>query len=575
MKLAGIVSTRQGKLEGDSDAGIERFRGIPFARPPTGDLRFRAPEPPESWTGTRDARSFGASAPQIGPVNRLIRTVIGAAGSTQSQDCLYLNVWTPRSDRSRRPVMVWLHGGAFILGSGATRIYDGSRLAERGDVVVVTINYRLGALGFLDWRSVGRGAGQVEANLGIRDQIAALEWVRDNIEAFGGDPENVTVFGESAGAMSTATLLGIPAARGLFHKAILQSGAAHNVSRETKASRVAGYFCEALELDGLTLEALQALPVTDIMRAQARASMRIGLDDGMMAWQPCVDGDLIPEQPLAVVERGGAASIPMLIGTNRDEFKLFTFTSRDRLDDAELVERMHRIAERCGLADGGLSDQLTMTYGSTVGQRDPGANQRWVAMQSDRIFHYPATRLADAQAAHQPKTYCYLFDWRPPLVGRALGSCHGLDLPFVFGGVRSVLLRAGLVADRSAGPLCDYMQDAWTAFAHTGEPRPGDPMDWPAYDLRRREAKGLGSKRRIIKDPHEGARKFWGPLIPDGEVRLSVASEVGAPEARPPEPLPASDSRAAIDPPRPSTDPPQAPDSPQAPGSRSARGRSS
>jgi len=499
---------------------MDRFKGIPFARPPVGELRFRAPEPVESWVGVREAKDFGASAPQVGPVNRLIRSVIGAAGNRQSQDCLYLNVWTPGCDRKRRPVMLWIHGGAFILGSGATRLYDGARLAQRGDVVVVTINYRLGALGFLNWKSVCGAGEEPQANLGIRDQVAALEWVRDNIEAFGGDPENVTVFGESAGAMSTATLLGVPAARGLFHKAILQSGAAHNVSRERKASRVAGYFTEALGLDELTLEALQALTVTDLMRAQARASVRIGLDDGMMAWQPCVDGDLIPEQPLAAVSRGDAAEIPMLIGTNRDEFKLFTFTNRDHLDDATLVARVHRIAERCDFGDERLADRLMGTYGATVGQRNPGANQRWVALQSDRIFHYPAARLADVQAQHQPKVFSYLFDWKPPVLGGALGSCHGLDLPFVFGGARGALLRAGLVANRAAGPLCDYMQDAWIAFARTGEPHQGDSAEWPAYELKGRYTKGLGAKFRTLKDPHEAAREFWEPLIPDGEVRL-------------------------------------------------------
>jgi para-nitrobenzyl esterase len=521
MKLSVIVSTRYGQLQGEREQKIDRFRGIAFARPPVGDLRFRAPEPPESWPGVRDAKDYGPSSPQVGPVNRVIRGMIGAAGSRQSQDCLYLNVWTPGCDGNRRPVMFWIHGGAFILGSGAIRLYDGARLARRGDVVVVTINYRLGALGFLDWKSVC-GQGEVpQANLGTRDQVAALEWVRDNIEAFGGDPENVTVFGESAGAMSTATLLGVPKARGLFHKAILQSGAAHNVSRETKASRVAGYFTEALGLDELTLEKLQELPITEIMGAQVRASVRIGLDNGMMAWQPTVDGDLIPEQPLAAVARGDVADVPLLIGTNRDEFKLFTFTDRDRLDDAGLVERVHQIADRCDVGDERLADRLMGTYGPIVGERNPGANQRWVALQSDRIFHYPAARLADLQAQHQPKTYSYLFDWQPPILGRALGSCHGLDLPFVFGGARGALLRAGLVADRAAGPLCDYMQDAWISFAQTGEPHQGDASDWPAYELRRRYTKGLGAKLRIFKDPHEAAREFWEPLIPDGEVRLA------------------------------------------------------
>ncbi len=525
IQLAGIVSTRYGKLQGEEARGIATFKSIPFARPPLGELRFRAPTAPESWTGVRDATAFGPSSPQIGPVNPLIRRVIGAAGSGTSQDCLYLNVWTPGCDEKRRPVMVWIHGGAFILGSGSTRMYDGVRLARRGNVVLVTLNYRLGALGFLDWKSVAASGESPQANLGIRDQIAALEWVRDNIEAFGGDPENVTVFGESAGAMSTGTLLGVPSARGLFHKAILQSGATHNISRERKSSRVAGYFAEALGLDTLSLDTLQKLSTTDIMRAQARASVRIGLDNGMMAWQPTVDGDLIPDQPLAAVERGDAAGIPMLIGTNRDEFKLFTFTSRERLNDKELIARVQRIAERSGFGDELSADHIEGTYGRLEGKRDTSANERWVALQSDRIFHYPAVRLADLHAQHEPKTYCYLFDWRPPVIGRALGACHGLELPFVFGGARGALIRAGLFTDRTARPLSDYMQDAWIAFARTGMPHRGDETEWPAYEGERRSTKRLGRTRSVLSDPHRSAREFWAPLIPDGEVRLPATGK--------------------------------------------------
>jgi para-nitrobenzyl esterase len=451
-------------------------------------------------------------------VNRLIRGIIGAAGRRQSQDCLYLNVWTPRCDNKRRPVLVWIHGGAFILGSGSTALYDGGRLARRGDVVVVTINYRLGALGFLNWQTICDGEDRPPSNLGIRDQIAALEWVRDNIEGFGGDPDNVTVFGESAGAMSIGTLLGVPAARGLFHKAILQSGAAHNISTEAKAARVAEYFIEALELENPSPEALRELPVTRLMQAQARTTMRIGLDDGMMAWQPCIDGELLPEQPLVAIDRGDAAHIPILIGTNRDEFKLFTFADRNRMDDAQFIKRVRRIVGRSDAGEDQVIERLMGTYGPRMGERDPGANQRWVALQSDRIFHYPATRLADAQSNHQPNTYTYLFDWRPPLLGGALGACHGLEIPFVFGRMRAGVMRAGLVADRTAGPLSDAMQKAWASFARTGQPDLGKLPEWPAYERKDHYTMSLGGNRRVLKDPHESARAFWEPLIPNGEV---------------------------------------------------------
>ena len=448
----------------------------------------------------------------------MIQGLIGAAGSRQSQDCLYLNVWTPKCDGARRPVMVWIHGGAFILGAGSTSLYSGEHLATRGDVVVVTINYRLGALGFLSWKGAYSGPDMPPANLGLRDQLAALHWVRDNIEVFGGDPGNVTVFGESAGAMSIGTLLGVPGSRGLFHKAILQSGAAHNVSSPDKAERVAAQFFECLGIDDPSPETLMEIPVRRLMEAQSRATVGIGLENGMMAWQPCVDGDLIAETPLAAIERGAARDIPILIGTNRDEYRLFTFVDRDRVNDVELAQRVRRIARRGQSADAALAERILNTYGPTTGERDLGANERWVSLQSDRIFHYPATRLADAQSAHQARTFAYLFEWTLPLIGGGLGACHGLDLPFVFGATRGGILRLGLVADRTAGRLADVMQDAWVAFARTGEPAADKLPDWPAYETHRRYTMTLGGSRGVVKDPHEAAREFWGPLIPNGEV---------------------------------------------------------
>jgi para-nitrobenzyl esterase len=419
--------------------------------------------------------------------------------------------------------MVWIHGGAFILGSGSTALYSGERLAAAGDVVVVTINYRLGALGFLDWRALASGPERPPSNLGLRDQVAALEWVRDNIEGFGGDPDNVTVFGESAGAMSIGTLLGVPSARGLFHKAILQSGAAHNVSTEEKARRVAECFAESLGVDDPTPDALRALSVTELMGAQARTTMRMGLDDGTMAWQPCIDGDFLPEAPLVAVDRGDVAAVPMLIGTNRDEFKLFTFADRNRMTDAQFVSRVRRISRRAEAGEERLVERLMGTYGPRIGERDPGANERWVRLQSDRIFHYPATRLADAQSTHQPETWSYLFEWRLPLLGGALGACHGLEIPFVFGTLRSGVMRASLVADRRAGGLSDRMQRAWTSFARTGRPDLGGEPEWPAHEPKRRYTMTLGGGRGVLKDPHEGAREFWEPLIPLLEVPSSDA----------------------------------------------------
>ena len=497
------------------------FKGIPYARPPIGKLRFQAPEPMKTWRGVRLARAYGPAAPQIGPVHRLIRTIIGAAGSKQSQDCLHLNVWTPAVDGGRRPVLVWIHGGAFILGSGSTPLYSGRRLSARGDVVVVTLNYRLGALGFLSWQGLGGSEGGPPANLGLRDQIAALEWVRDNIENFGGDPENVTLFGESAGAMSAATLLALSRAEGLFHRVILQSGAAHNVSSPETAARVAETFVESLELRGPPLKQIMSLSVTRIMRAQARTSARVGIEDGILAWQPCVDGDLVPEQPLRALARHGGSKVPLLIGTNRDEFKLFMALDRVRLDDRRLEERIRRLLPGCDAEGDSLADQALATYERAAGPHARDPSERWAAFQGDRVFHYPATRLADVQADQQPKTYAYLFEWAPPLVGRTLGSCHGIELPFVFGGVRTMLGRAGLLANPGAQRLCTRIQDAWLAFARLGEPGHVDLPEWPAYSRFCRSTMSLSGECSLREDPHEKGREFWDPIEREGQSRFS------------------------------------------------------
>jgi para-nitrobenzyl esterase len=514
--MGSIVRTRSGRIEGGDKRGVEVYRGVPFAQPPVGALRFRAPEPPIPWQNVRRATDYGPSAPQIGPVNRFIRTMIGATGRTQSQDCLYLNVWTPKADGKRRPVMVWLHGGAFILGSGSTPLYAGWRMARRGDVVVVTINYRLGVHGFLSGRSLARGAEHPPENLGIRDQIAALEWVRDNIDAFGGDPENVTIFGESAGGMSVGTLLGAPAARGLFHKAILQSGAAHNVWTAEQADRVTEAFVEALGRPEITWDEITRLPVTELMGAQVRVSARLGLQGGVLAWQPALDGDLLPTLPLQAVQAGNAAEVPMLIGTNRDEWKLFMIGDPGArgMSNEDLSARIARALRAC--PDGGetLRVEAANAYWHVHGPSGGEPAERWSAFMSDRIFHYPAVRLADLHSARQPAVYAYSFDWTPPATAGLVGACHGLEIPFVFGSLRAAWMRTWLGASPRAQRLCDRMQDAWIAFARSGDPGHERLPHWPAYSELDRSTMVFDGECTLREDPHARARSFWELATP-------------------------------------------------------------
>jgi para-nitrobenzyl esterase len=403
------------------------------------------------------------------------------------------------------------------MGSGATRLYSGSRLARRGDLVVVTINYRLGALGFLNARELAGAHEPLPANLGILDQIAALEWVRDHIENFGGDPDQVTIFGESAGGMSVGTLLGTPRARGLFHRAVLQSGAAHNVSRPERSAEVARVFLRELGLESPAPGRLEQMPLGEILRAQFETTRRMGLVDGRLPWQPAIDGELLERAPLEALADGLAADVPTLVGSNRDEWKLFMLGDRKghRLDESGWLRRLDRtlaldLPDEAARAE--AVRRAREAYSPTEGARAGGTpGDRWCAFQSDRIFHYPATRLAELQNAAGAPTYAYRFDWAPPVVGGRVGACHGLEIPFVFGTLRAPWVRAVLGTTRTARKLSHLMQDAWIQFARTGQPGHPQLPVWPEYGSERATL-ALGGECRVERDWLARERRFWESL---------------------------------------------------------------
>jgi len=515
-----IVRTRNGEVEGLRRRGVQVYRGIPYAQPPRGVLRFQAPVAPKPWAGVLSGRRFGPSAPQFPPAMLLVRRAIGAAESQQSQDCLYLNVWTPEADGRRRPVMVWIHGGAFILGSGSAGLYDGAQLARNGDAVVVTINYRLGALGFLNLNEIFPGAAA--ANPGMLDQIAALEWVRDNIEAFGGDPENVTIFGESAGGMSVGTLLGIPAARGLFHRAILQSGAAANVSTPAEATRVAETFLELF--GGANLSQLQRAPVSALLAAQQKTTVQLGIELGTLPWQPSVDGDLIPEQPLAAIANGHARRVPVLVGSNRDEWKLFMLADRSArsLTEDSLRRRLARALPDREERGRTLAQHALEHYSAALqgGRRPVTPTDIWEAFQSDRIFHYPALRVAEEHCAHEPKTWSYLFGYSPPAMRQRMGACHGIDIPFIFGTLKDPALRPLTAFAPQARKLSEQMQRAWIEFSRCGDPRHDGIPSWPAFDAEKDTTMLFTRNTRVVELPFAERLRFW---------REFEAAEAGTP----------------------------------------------
>jgi para-nitrobenzyl esterase len=512
------VEIASGRIEGTHDDGVLVFRGIPYARPPLGALRLRAPLPPASWTGVREAKVFGPAAPQT--PGRLA-ALLGSPAETIAEDCLVLNVWTPAADAARRPVLVWLHGGAFTTGSGSQPIYRGARLARRGDAVVVTLNYRLGALGFLHLPAAERDVEDAQANFGLLDQLAALAWVRENIAAFGGDPANVTLFGESAGAMSVGTLLGTPRARGLFSRAILQSGAASNVYDQEDALRVAETFMKELGLAPDDVDGLRAKPLESVLAAQGRAVEQLLGVVPQLPFQPVVDGDVLPRPPLAAIADGLSREVSILIGTNLEEQKLYSPTdpTAQLLDDEGLLRRCRRALPEPGPDGRPLGEHAIQRYrAAREGRFDVSARELWYAIETDRWFRVPATRLAGRHAVHQPATYAYLFTWKSPALGGMLGSCHALEIPFVFGCVDDRLVQRFVGDHPVTAEISRRMQDAWLAFARTGDPGSPELGNWPRYDAASRATMLLGEECRVEHAPFEAERAFWDEADPGSMI---------------------------------------------------------
>lgn len=500
-----VVETRSGRVRGRDLGGVRGFLGVPYARAPEQEARYRAPQPPLAWVGERPAEDFGPPAPQaergVGPV-----PVLDA--SLAREDCLSVNVWTPDPAAGPYPVMVWIHGGAFTIGSSLQPIYDGAWLARLG-VVVVSLNYRLGALGFVHLGELAADRFEVEENLGLRDQLAALEWVRDNIEAFGGDPTEVTVFGESAGAMSVASLLAMPRARGLFRRAILQSGAANFASPRAQATQVAERFLHELALKPDDLPKLWELPWQELVAAQVRVSQALISRVTGLPFQPVIDGDLLPRPLLTAVSEGAAQGVELILGTNLDEMRLFGFADPEAfsLDDAAL---RRRVAWRLPGGDE-AADRLIEVYRRARLQRGEGVtpSELWFAIDSDRTFRVPAMTLAAAQTRQSANVYAYLFTWASPFLGGQLGACHALEIPFVFGTFRQPMMAAFVGDGPAAEDLSRTMMAAWVRFAGGAAP---EGEAWLPYEEGSRWTRILGSEGSGEFAPREEERRVWDEI---------------------------------------------------------------
>ncbi len=452
----------------------------------------------------REAAAFGPAAPQR--PDALVRELGLLGDVAQDEDCLTLNVWTPGL-RGRRPVLVWLHGGAFLGGAAGVPLYDGARLAREGDAVVVTLQYRVGALDFL---YLGRG----RANFGLQDQVAALGFVRDQIEHFGGDPARVTLFGESAGAGSVCALLAMRSARRLFRRAIVQSAAPAGVLAAHEAAERAEKLLAKLGLAPRDLARLREMPVAELLDAQEKTNAEGPHAKGML-FMPVVDGEVLPTTPLRAAAAGAGRGVELLIGTTREEMHLYALTGlAEKLPEALLPRLLAaQLAAEFGEPEA-AAERLVAGYRrllSARGARVTGA-ELFYAIQTDLGLRWHTALLAERHAAHQPRTFGYLFTWPSPLQGGALRACHALDLPFTFGTLDAPGMAEFAGAGAEAEALSERMRAAWLAFARTGNPSHPGLGEWPACAPPGRALMELGARCGPLDDPLAEERALWRGL---------------------------------------------------------------
>jgi para-nitrobenzyl esterase len=486
--------TRYGPVGGETADGVTRFLGIPYAASPTGSLRFRAPVPPQPWQDVRECVAYGPTPPKpdyAAPFDTLLPEL-----SIAGDDWLTVNVWTPDL-AGRAPVMVWIYGGGFSNGNSALPIYDGAAFARDG-VVLVSVNYRLGIDGFAL-------LPDAPPNRGLLDQIAALEWVRDNVAAFGGDPANVTIFGESAGAMSATTLLGLPRASGLFARVIAQSGAAQVGATREDARRVTGELSGVLGFEA-TAASLAGLDLDKLIAAQAAVRDALGAAPDPARWGesivatalpfiPVIDGDLLPVHPLAALAGGQGSDVPLLTGTNTEEFRLFFVpTGLAAMVTDESLPGF--------LAALGVSPEIGALY--RANRPADSAGDVLCAIVTDRFFRVPAFATAQARAGGPAPTYLYEFAWRSPVLD--LGAAHGVEIAFVFDNLGDAGAEAVLGPEPPAA-LAAQMHATWVRFASTGDP------GWPPADASYPVMTWDGEQAEIVLDPRGDERRSWGDTL--------------------------------------------------------------
>ncbi len=497
-----IAETSFGKIRGVDNNGIKIFKGIPYGASSTGSNRFMPPVEPADWSDVRDVLGYGHSAPQRDPAAPPppagALTISGENLPAEGEDCLVLNVWTPAvgfagNGGPKRPVMFWCHGGGFATGSGSSPDNDGTNLARRGDVVVVTINHRLNVLGFANLSEFSADFAD-SGDVGMLDIVQALKWVRSNISQFGGDPNTVTIFGQSGGGRKVETLLAMPSAKGLFHRAIIESGAAVKVVDRNVAVRNSEQLLAKLGIDRKNVRALQKLPVEKIMAAYfVVVKENPGVDPSLGGFSPTVDGKILPQHPFYPNASPVSSDVPVMIGCTRTEMTLFSLNdpSAFSLNDADMRKCVNDL----------LGDHASAMI-ELYRKLNPGASPSDIHFLIASDYRYGAPTMIAAQrraALGKAPVYVYYFTWETPVQGGRLKSPHTMEIPFAFDNVKISARMTGGGADAMA--LADKVSDAWIAFARTGDPNTPKLPQWPAFEARDRATMVINNTSKVVNDP--------------------------------------------------------------------------
>jgi para-nitrobenzyl esterase len=501
-----VVETTYGPVRGIEQDGVKVWKGLRYASAPSGDLRFRSPQPPARWTEVADATAFGPACPQ--PVFPNMPLDLGAP---QGEDCLRLNVWASSDTQpgDAKPVMVWLHGGAYVLGSSSQALYEGRRLVGHGDVIVVTVNYRLGVLGFLDLSSFDTAGRRFDSNVGLRDVLAALGWVRDNIAAFGGDPQRVTLFGESAGAGIVTTLLASPAAESLFAGAIAQSSPATSVYDRDRARRVAQAFLDKLGITASQSQRLLNMPMAAILSASQQVFDEVPVKNpGILAFVPFIDGELLGDYPVKLAQEGRSLPVPLIIGTNQHEAALFRLMKSPLMPitPSAITSMFNQIAAEQPDLQLPTQDQIGLAY-SRLRRK-----ARSLSIATDVGFRMPSVWLAEGHA-HVAPVYLYRFDYSTPLLRLIMvKAAHATELPYVWGnlgGPKDPTLKLG--GTKAAKAVSKRVRTRWINFATHAKPAglAGEP-EWTPYQETDRACLIIGRRDAVARDVDANIRAAWG-----------------------------------------------------------------